>query len=132
MLSLFDNAGDKLRIQITSNGVALLQRPDLDHAILSARDRVSIHVPQPLHRRSVTVERQRPMLKRSTVEDLTPFSPVAARILRESNCSAVTGWSYRIVSEMLPMRRSQMRIDLSRLPEMMWCSSNCRHVTGAV
>ena len=37
-----------------------------------------------------------------------PFSPVAATILRVSNCNPVTAWSYLSVSKMPPVRRSHI------------------------
>lgn len=39
---------------------------------------------------------------------LTLFSPAAATTLRESNCREVTAWSYRSVSAIAPVRRSQI------------------------
>jgi len=54
---------------------------------------------------------RQPLTRRSLAHQkltLTPFSPAAEITLRLSNCSAVTPWSYLIVSEMPPVRRSHI------------------------
>lgn len=110
---------------------AFSKSPDLDHRVAPARDEVPVHVPHLLHRPHVSVGEQAGVLHARAVvhlrannddiavsdarqdgtagvRTLIPFSPTAATIFRVSNCSAVTAWSYFRLSQIPPVRRSQI------------------------
>jgi hypothetical protein len=122
-----------------------IQRPQ--DLLLAAAGQIPVHKSEPLNRTGMPIQRERVVLQRGPIVSLpqrqpslernqeptrTAFSPAATTIFRVSNCSAVMGPSKRIVSSTLPVRKSQMRIDLSSEPEMRCVSSNWRQVTGKV